>query len=140
MPTAFEIRTSETYEGIPILEVTAIEPTLLTAARDLELANQLLALPHDTFAIILNYRNISNASDYGPEEQAKIFRSAEFEDLRNRTVAMVRYHAVSFTSMIQSMKANMLLRASLHANFAPDLESALRFARRAIDHAVERTR
>jgi hypothetical protein len=140
MPAAFEIRTSETYAGIPILEVKAASPILLTAAIDLDFARQLLALPHESFAVIVDYRNISSASDYTPEEQAKTHREAEFDELRGRAVAMVRYHAASFTSMIQSMRANMLVRSSLHSNFAPDFDAALRIARRAIDQLAIRAR
>jgi hypothetical protein len=133
MPPAFEIHTSETHAGVPILEVRATQPTLLTAEKDLELARQLLELPHESFAVIVDYRNISNASDYGPDDQARTYKSAEFRELRDRAVAMVRYQAASFTSMIQSMRANMLIRSSLYSNFAPDFPTALRFARRAID-------
>jgi hypothetical protein len=134
----FDIRDVETYCEVPIFEVTFSAPTLLTAEKDLELIQALIDLPHPLIGVILNYRNLSHATDYGPEEQVNTYRTPLFQDLKRRLVAVVRYHAASFTSMIQTMRANMLIRSSLYSNFAPDFEAALRFVRRAIDQATER--
>jgi hypothetical protein len=140
MDTPLDITHIETHGGIPIFELTYREPTILTAEKELAQTRALLELPHPSLAIIINYRNLSNASDYGPEEQAKVYCTPEYFQLKARVVTFVRYHAASFTSMIQTMRANMLVRSSVHSNFAPDLEAALRFTRRAIDQSVEKVR
>jgi hypothetical protein len=136
----FDIKNVETYCDIPIFEVTFREPTLLTAEKDLEMVRALLALPDPRFGVILNYRNLSHATDYSPEDQVHTYRTPLFLELKKRLIAVVRYHAASFTSMIQTMRANMLIRSSLYSNFAPDFEAALRLVRRAIDQAAERVR
>jgi len=136
----FAVRLIETHAGIPIYEVAYREPTILTAEKELAQIRFLLELPAETFSVIMDYRNLSNASDYGPEEQAKIYSMPEHLRLKERALTFVRYQAVSFTSMIQTMRANMLMRSSATSNFAPDLDSALRFTRRAIAHTLERAR
>ena len=137
---SFDIRPIETHAGVPIYLVAYRKPTILTAEKELAQIRALLELSGDNFSIIMDYRNLSNASDYGPEEQAKVYGTPEHIRLKERAITFVRYHAVSFTSMIQTMRANMLVRSSAVSNFAPDLESALRYTRRAIDHCLERTR
>ena len=136
----FDIRLIETYTGVPIYLVAYREPTILTAEKEFAQTRALLDLPGDSLSVIVDYRNLSNASDYGPEEQAKVYGMPEHIRLKERVITFVRYQAVSFTSMIQTMRANMLMRSSAHSNFAPDLESALRYTRRAIDHSLERAR
>ena len=136
----FEIRLIETHAGIPIYVLAYLEPTILTAEKEFAQICALLEACGDSFSVIMDYRNLSNASDYGPEEQAKVYGTPEHLRLKERAVTFVRYQAVSFTSMIQTMRANMLMRSSANSNFAPDFDSALRFTRRAIDHALERTR
>jgi hypothetical protein len=137
---SFDIRLIETYAGVPIYLVAYLKPTILTAEKDLAQTRALLDLSGDSFSVIIDYRNLSNACDYGPEEQAKVYATPEHVRLKERAITFVRYHAVSFTSMIQTMRANMLVRSSAVSNFAPDLESALRHTRRAIDHCLERAR
>ncbi len=129
----FEIRLVEMYFGVPILEITAREPTVLTPEVHLQMARQLLELPYEHFALVIDFKNISHAADYGPEEEAQTFRSEPLAELARRAVAVVRFRATSITSLIQGMRVNMLIRHWMKSSFAPDFESAVRAARRAID-------
>lgn len=129
----FEIRLVEMYFGVPILEVTAREPTVLTPEVHAQMARQLLEQPYEQFAVLVDFRMMSYAADYGPEEEAQAFRSEPFVELTRRIIAIVRFRATSITSLIQGMRVSMLIRHSMKSSFAPDFDSAVRAARRAID-------
>jgi len=134
MPQEFEIKLVETYREIPIVEVEYLERTLLTAEKDLEQAQALVDLPHPVFAGLINYSNVSNASEYGPENQVEARRNGPLTELKSRLITLVPYQAASFATMIGTMRADMLLRQAVQSQFASDFNSALRIARRAIDH------
>ena len=135
MPTPIKIEVLETYRDVPILEVTYTEPTLLTQSTEEEQVRVLLEQPYPRFAVIVSFANLSYAMDYSPQEQAKAYQSPLFQECMERAVTVLRYHAGSLTSMIQTMSAHTLVRAGA-SNFAPDLDTALRAARRAVDNAV----
>jgi len=131
----FEIQLVEMYFGVPILEARCREPTLLVPETDVEMANALLEQAYPRFAVVLNFRNLSHGASYGPEEEAEVHRNEPFVALSKRLVAVVRYDAASLSSLVHAMRVNMMLRHSRATNFAPDFESAVRIARRAIDRS-----
>jgi len=135
MEERFEVQLVEMYYGVPIVEVRCKEPTLLNPETDVEIARAILAQPYPQLAVVVDYRNLTHASNYGPEEETELHQQEPFLALAERVVALVRYQAVSMTSLIHSMRVNMMLRHAMQSSFAPDLESAVRAARRAIDRA-----
>lgn len=132
-PGNFEIKLVEMYYGIPILDVRCREPVLLNEGTDRDLARALLDQPYPHFAAVIDYRNITHDPGYGPEEEATTRRKEPFVDLSSRAVTLVRFQAESMTSLVHSMRVNMLLRHAMSSRFAPDFDSAVRIARRAID-------
>ena len=135
MRIPFELEVVEIYSGIPIVEARCKEPTIMTPETDVELAHILLEQTYPQFAVVLNCKNLSHGTGYTPEDEARVHQSEPFAELKKRAVAFIRFHSVSFTSMIQSMRANTLVRQSMSVNLAPDLDSAVRLARRAIDRS-----
>ena len=133
MSNPFEIELVEVYYGVPILEVRCNEPTLLDRESDARLARALLEQPHERFAVIVDYRNISHATSYGPEQEAEAHQKEPFLEFGERVVAYVRFQAMSMTSLIHMMRANMALRRSNSFNVSPNYESAVRSVRRIID-------
>jgi hypothetical protein len=134
MPQEFEIKLLEAYRDIPVVEFEYQERTLLTAEKDIEQAQALVNLPHALFAGLINYSNVSNASDYGPENQVEARRNGPFTEPKERLITLVPYHAASFATMIATMRADILLHQSVQSQFASDFNAALRIARRGIDH------
>jgi hypothetical protein len=132
-PANFEVKVVEMYYGIPILEASCREPLVLNNETDRDLARALIEQPYPHFAVVIDYRNITHDPGYGPEEEAKVRRKEPFVDLSSRIVTLVRFQAVSMTSLVHSMRVNMLLRHAMSSRFAPDFDAAVRIARRAID-------
>jgi len=64
-----------------------------------------------------------------------MYDTPECVTMYERTVCVLRYHARSLTALVSTMSAHSLIQAG-PSNFAPDLDSAVRVARRAIDSAV----
>jgi hypothetical protein len=135
MGTPPKVQVLETYREVPILEVSYTEPTLLTREAHREQIQALLDLPYPRFVTVISFANLSYAKDYTPMDQAEDYQSPLFQQYRERVITVIRYHAGSLTSMIQTMSAHTLVRASA-SNFAPDLTAALRAARRAVDGAL----
>ncbi len=135
MSTA-DIQVLEHYREIPIVQLSYNEPTLLTPEAHQAEVSSLSDLPFEKFALIASFQNLSWSSEYGPQEMSQFFQTEEFQKLQARLVTVVRYHAGSLTSMIQTMSAYTMMRGGA-SNFSPDLESALRISRRAIDRALE---
>ncbi len=130
--TCFEIEPIETHRGVPIVACRYAQPTLLSQETHAAEAQALLDLPHERFAVIINFANLSCCVDYGPEEMGALLHSELYRDLRTRSVACVRYGTGSLTSMVQLMSAQALL-ADRGSNFAPNRELALKLVRRAIE-------
>ena len=135
MESSLEIEVLETYRQIPILHVQYSQPTFLNRETHEEQARVLLELPHERFAAIVSYQNLSIDPAYDAQEQAETFQSDTFQALRDRAVALVRYHSYSLTTMVHTMSAHMLLRGGA-SNFAPDVSTALKAARRAVDQLL----
>lgn len=135
MERSFEIQLAEMYYGVPILDVRCAKPTLLCPETEVELARAILALPYPQVAVVIDFRNLTHASGYGPEEEAALLQREPFPELQERVIAVVRYQAASMTSLIHSMRVNMMIRHSVSSSFAPDLDSAVRATRRAIDRS-----
>lgn len=129
----FEIRLVEMYFGVPILEALAPEPTILTPEVNAQFARQLLEQPYERFAVVMDFRNVSYAASFGPDEEAQALRTEPFVEVARRAIAFVRFQASSMTSLVHGMRVNMLLQHFVRSHFAPDFESAVRAARRAID-------
>lgn len=134
MPSAIQLQLLETFRGVAIVGGSYPERILFTPEVDQAQAFALLELPFPVFAVVLDQSNISNASGYGPEEEARTKLSPPFPELRRRLITLVRFRSSSFTSLIHSMRANLLLRGGLSACSAPDAAAAIRAARRAIEH------
>ena len=134
MSTA-EMGVLERYRELAIVHLSYPQPTLLTRALHEAEACALHELPEERFALISSFQNLSWSGEYGPEEMTGFYRGEEFGRLRERLVSVVRYHVGSLTSMIQTMSAYRMLHDS-SSNFAPDLDSALRLCRRAVDRRL----
>ena len=130
-----EIQVLEHYRGVPIVQLSYSEPTLLTQSAHREEVLTLLDLPFERFALIASFQNLSWSSEYGPQDMASFYQTEEFCSLNERLISVVRYHAGSLTSMIQTMSAYTMMRGG-SSNFAPDLDSALRVSRRAVDRSL----
>ena len=129
-----EIETIEVHREIPIVVVGFKAPAAISASLDRRIGLALLDLPHPAFVALVNHRNLSFADGYGPAEQAAALLASPFRDLAGRLIALVPFRPGSFTSLIQRMQAHLLARGAPYASFAPDLESAIRSARHAIDN------
>ena len=132
MPEPVELKVIETYRNVPIIEVVYPRPTLLTAETHREQVRALLAHPSPRMAVIISYNNLTCSSQYGAREQAELYQSPEFQGLAERVVCILRYQARSLTTLVSTMSAHSLIQAG-PSNFAPDLETAVRAARRAIE-------
>ena len=136
MAQPIEIQVVETYKGIPILEVSHQQSTLLSAETHGEQLEALLRYPAERMAVIISYNNLTCSGQYGAKEQAKLYESEEFAELGTRAVCILRYHARSLTALVETMSAHALMAAG-PSNFAPDLETAVRAARRTIEQLVK---
>ena len=130
--TSLDIQVRETYRGIPVLEVSYDEPHLLTRESHTEQMRALVAYPAERIAVIVSYNNISCSHQYGPEEQARLYQEPEFDELHEKVLCLFRYHARSLTALVSTMSAHAIIQQGA-SNFAPDQDSAVRAARRAID-------
>ncbi|MEM7264237.1 MAG: hypothetical protein AAF488_19790 [Planctomycetota bacterium] len=133
MSSAGRIREIEVYRDIPIVEFSYSEPMLLTAETHCEQLLTLLEYEAERFSVIVDYNNISCSNQYGPHDQVKIFELPQLADFEDRIISMSRYHARSLTALVSTMSAHSLLQQGA-SNFAPDLDTAVRAARRSIDH------
>lgn len=136
MPEELELRVIETYRDVPIVEVSYPEPTLLTAETHRRQIQAILDYPAPKLAVIISYDNMTCSTHYGAREQAELYGSPEFAELGRKVLCLFRYQVRSLTTLVSTMSAHALIEAG-PSNFAPDLESAVRAARRTIDAALE---
>lgn len=132
MPEALELKVVETYKNIPIIEVQYGKPTLLSVETHRQQVLALLDYPAEYMAVIVSYNNLSLSTQYGAQEQAEFYETEECVQLMKRALCILRYHALSLTSLVETMSAHALI-SSGPSNFAPDLDTAVRAARRTIE-------
>ena len=130
-----KIRTIETFRDVPIIEVSYPETVLLTEDSHREQIRGILDLPHERMAVVISYHNISCSAQYSAEKQSEVYRSEEADELARRALCVIRYDARSVTALVTTMRAHAITQGA--SCFAPDLDSAVRAARRAIDRQVE---
>lgn len=136
MAEALELQVVETYKNVPIIEVQYRQPTLLNEEAHRQQVLALLDHPAEHMAVIVSYNNISFSSSYGATEQADFYDSEDFLKLSERAICILRYHARSLTSLVETMSAHSVI-ATGPSNFAPDLDTAVRAARRSIEQFTE---
>jgi hypothetical protein len=123
----------EKYRGIPIFHLVYEGSVVIDRQAHQEELQIIDSIAAERFGLVICFRNLSIAREYSSEAQAEVYASPSMGGIRDRIVAVARYNPGSLTSMVRTMTSHLYLRQAFSAEFAPDLESALRVVRRSID-------
>ncbi len=130
-PSPIRLRLLETYRDIPIYHIGYETLAVLDRDHEEEEARAVASIPEPRFGLVICLRNLALSPAYTRDAQAEFHARPEMAKLRERIVASARYNSSSLSLMVRSMTAHLYLRQA--SGFVPDLESAVRAVRRAID-------
>lgn len=136
-PGRLQLSRVETHREVPIYQLEYSGPTVFNRQVHEEELQAMAAIREPRFAVVINCRNVSYSADYHPGQQAEVESSPLMKAVRERSVAVARYNPGSLTSLIRTMAAHAYARRGIASGFMPDLEAALRAARRGIDRAID---
>jgi hypothetical protein len=137
-PSPIRLKLLEKYRDVEIYHLGFEARCILDRELEEEQAKAICAIPSERFGLVVCMHNIALCPSYGSAEQAQGCSTPEMQALRHRIVGTARYSPDSLSVMVRSMAAHLTLRQT--SGFAPDLDSALRAVRRAIDADLGKAR